>query len=71
MNRYVISPEASRDLDRITDYFVSCNIDAGERFIKEFNKKCKNLLVFPNMGRIYVEIEPSLRGIPLDDYIIW
>lgn len=69
MNRYIISPAASRDLDEIVNYFVSRNIEAGERLIQEFNQKCKKL-VNPNIGRSYAEIEPSLRGVPLDGYVI-
>ncbi len=70
MKRYIIAPAASRDLNEIVDYFISRDVEAGERFIAEFNKKCRNLANFPNIGRSYVEIEPSLRGIPLEGYVI-
>ena len=70
MSNYIISPLACRDLDEIFDYFVSRNIEAGERFVEEFEKKCRNLVEFPNMGRSYAQIKPSLRGIPLEGYII-
>jgi toxin ParE1/3/4 len=66
MRHYIIAPAASRDLNAIGDYFISHDVEAGERFITEFNKKCRNLVNFPNIGRSYAEIEPSLRGIPLD-----
>lgn len=71
MSHYIISPTASRDLDEIIDYFTERNIDAGERFIKGFNTKCRNLLQFPNMGRSYADLAPSLRGLPVDGYIIF
>ena len=51
MSRSTISQTASRDLAKIIDYFSNLNIEAGERFIKEFEKKCKNLVDFPNMER--------------------
>lgn len=35
MKIHIISPEASRDLSEIIDYFVTKNIDAGERFVDE------------------------------------
>lgn len=35
MKMHIISPEASRDLSEIIDYFVTKNIDAGERFVDE------------------------------------
>ncbi|MEM9219425.1 MAG: type II toxin-antitoxin system RelE/ParE family toxin [Cyanobacteria bacterium P01_F01_bin.150] len=66
----LIAPETSQDLDRIFDYFTENNVEAGERFVTAFAKKCEKLLQFPNMGQSYQEIEPSLRGIPLDGYII-
>jgi toxin ParE1/3/4 len=70
MNRYMISPTASQNLDEITDYFLSRSIEAGERFTQEFDKKCQNLVNFPKIGRSYSELEPGLRGISLENYII-
>ncbi|PSN16752.1 type II toxin-antitoxin system RelE/ParE family toxin [filamentous cyanobacterium CCT1] len=70
MNRYVITLEASRDLQEIVDYFLSRNVNAGERFVQEFNRKCERLLQFPNMGKSYENVRPSLRGLPLMDFII-
>jgi toxin ParE1/3/4 len=49
MIRSIISRTASRDLAEIVDYFADINIEAGERFVQEFEKKCKNLVNFPNM----------------------
>ncbi|MBW4608209.1 MAG: type II toxin-antitoxin system RelE/ParE family toxin [Hassallia sp. WJT32-NPBG1] len=69
--QYVIAVEASQDLDEILDYFLQRNVDAGERFIREFNKKCQNLAQFPNIGRSYANFDPTLRGIALDGYIIF
>ena len=71
MTSYIISPLASRDLDDIFDYFAEFSVDAGERFVDDFNKKCRNLAAFPHIGRAYTEIESSLRGISLSGYIIF
>jgi toxin ParE1/3/4 len=68
---YFIAKEASQDLDEILDYFLVRNINAGERFIQRFNKKCQNIAQFPNVGRTYGKFDPSLRGIALDGYIIF
>lgn len=70
MKQYIISPEASLDLSEIIDYFTVRNIEAGEHFVDEFERKCKYLTNFPNMGRSYGNIQSGLRGIPLDSYII-
>ncbi|MCA6590304.1 MAG: type II toxin-antitoxin system RelE/ParE family toxin [Pseudanabaena sp. M090S1SP1A06QC] len=53
------------------DYFAELSVDAGERFVDDFNKKCRNLVSFPSIGRAYTEIDSSLRGIPLSGYIIF
>ncbi len=70
MKQHIISPKASLDLEEIIDYFASRSIEAGERFVDEFDKKCKYLANFSNMGRSYGNIKPELRGVPLDSYII-
>ena len=70
MSRSTISQTASRDLVEILDYFTNINIDTGERFIQEFEKKCKNIVNFPNMGRSYEDIAPFLRGLAIDGHII-
>jgi len=69
--RYRIAPSASQDLERISEYYMSRSIEAGERLFQEFNRKCQNLVQFPNMGRNYSHIMPLLRGVPLDGYIIF
>jgi plasmid stabilization system protein ParE len=37
MPSFQISPEASRDLNEIIDYFLVSSLDAGDRFIAAFN----------------------------------
>jgi toxin ParE1/3/4 len=69
--RYSIAASASQDLDRIAEYYASRSVEAGERLFQEFNRKCQNLVQFPNMGRSYGHIMPMLRGIPLDGYIVF
>lgn len=71
MTQYIISPEAIEDLRNINNYFAITNIEAGEKLLDEFEKKCCYLIQFPNIGRSYREIRPYLRGIPLDGYIIF
>ncbi len=71
MNRCVITLQASRDLDEISEYFVSRNIEVGEKLLQLFNEKCTRLMQFPNMGKSYAHIRSWLRGIPLDNYIIF
>ena len=71
MNQYIISTEAIRDMEQILDYLANTNINAGEKFLEEFSKKCRYLTQFPLMGRSYREIRPYLRGLPMKNYIIF
>jgi len=71
MSRYLISPSASRDLNAIAEYFLTRNVDAGEKLFQEFTKKCQYIAQFPNLGKSYDYLRFSLRGVPLDGYIIF
>ena len=71
MSRYVINILASRDLNEIADYFAETNIEAGEWFFREFNRKCQQLVSFPNSGKSYAKVRADLRGLPLEGYIIF
>lgn len=65
MSRYDINILALRDLNEIADYFAETNLEAGERFFREFNRKCQQLVAFPNSGKSYAKIRADLRGLPL------
>jgi toxin ParE1/3/4 len=71
MNPCVITLQASQDLDEISEYFVSRNVEAGEKLLQLFNEKCARLMQFPNMGKSYAHIRSWLRGVPLNNYIIF
>ena len=71
MSCYVINILASRDLNEIADYFAENSLEAGERFFSDFNRKCQQLVAFPNSGKSYGEIRPDLRGLSVEGYIIF
>ena len=68
---HLISEEASADLEDITDYFLNVSVESGDRFVKEFDRKCLYLTQFPYIGKIYPDLAPDLRGIRLERYIIF
>ena len=70
MSQYIISRPAIRDLESISAYFTDVNIEAGEKFLQGFSKRCKQLVSFPNIGRSYDDLQIGLRGLPLEGYII-
>ena len=71
MSRYLINILASQDLNEIADYFAEQNLEAGERFFQEFNRRCEQLIAFPNSGKSYAAIREGLRGMPLSGYILF
>ncbi len=71
MSLYVINILASRDLDEIANYFTEANLEAGERFFRDFNRKCQQLVAFPSSGKSYAPVRADLRGLPLESYIIF
>ncbi|MEO1375213.1 MAG: type II toxin-antitoxin system RelE/ParE family toxin [Cyanobacteria bacterium J06635_10] len=70
-SRYFINILATEDLKGIANYFATNNVEAGDQFFNKFDRRCEQLINFPNMGRSYAEIRPNLRGLPLDGYIIF
>jgi toxin ParE1/3/4 len=64
MTRYEIAEGAKRDLDEILDYFLAVNLEAGERFVQAFNRKCQNLVNFPSIGRSYDHIAQIYEAFP-------
>ena len=71
MPQYTISPTAIRDLEDIIDYFTERNVEAGDLLLNEFTKKCRYITQFPLIGRSYSQIYNYLRGIPMQNYIIF
>ncbi len=70
MSKYIISQPAIRDLESISSYFANVNIEAGEKFLQGFSKRCQQIASFPNIGRSYDDLQSGLRGLPLEGYII-
>jgi toxin ParE1/3/4 len=60
MSRYVINILASRDLNEIADYFTENSLEAGDRFFRDFDRKCQQLVAFPSSGKSYASIRPNL-----------
>ena len=71
MRRYEISRTASYDLEEIVDYLSDRGFDSGEQFLKKFIQKCRNLVNFPLIGKLYDDLDSGLRGVFLDRYIIF
>jgi len=63
---------ASRDIEDIIDQIADRQgFDAADRYLQQINAKCQTIASFPNIGRSRDELAPSLRSLPIDDYLIF
>jgi toxin ParE1/3/4 len=68
---FILAPSTIRDLDRLSQYFLETNVEAGERLFQTLNQKFYNLTQFPNLGKPYPHLDPDIRGLIVDKYIIF
>jgi toxin ParE1/3/4 len=71
MSNYSFSDDAVRDLDDICEYIARNNFGAASKLFDRIRERCKAVADFPNMGKNYSQLSPSLRGFIVDDYIIF
>ena len=71
MSSYTFSDAAVRDLDEICEYIAIENSRAASQLFDKIRQKCKLVASFPNMGKTYPKLDPSLRGFVIDDYIVF
>lgn len=71
MSRYRLTPEASRDLEGISDFIAHDNPVAALRVIDDIEEKCKALAQMPEMGRLRPELVPGLRSLTVGNYLIF
>ena len=71
MSRYFLSLVAERDLEEINAYIASYDLSAANRFLKEIAQKFQLLANFPNIGRLWNDLNPPLRSFPVGKYLIF
>jgi toxin ParE1/3/4 len=71
MSSYSFSDTAIRDLEEICNYIAIENSRAASQLFDRIRQKCKLVASFPNMGKTYSKLAPTLRGFVVDDYIIF
>lgn len=68
---FILAPSSTYDLDRLSQYFLENNVEAGERLFKMLNERFYSLTQFPNMGKPYPHLHPHIRGLLVEKYIIF
>ena len=71
MSSYSFSDTAVRDIDEICEYIAIENSKAASQLFDKIRQKCKLVASFPNMGKTYPKLDPSLRGFVIDNYIVF
>ena len=71
MSRYHISDRARFDLDEIWLFIAKDNQVAADRLVDSLVQKFPILASTPGIGRLRIELGPSLRGFPVGKYIIF
>ena len=71
MSRFVLHPEAYRDIDDIWEYIATDNLDAADRVLEEIYETIGSLVAFPHQGHSRPDLTSRPRRFQsLRDYVI-
>ena len=72
MMRFILAPEAERDLDEIWEYIAQDDLDAADRFIEKLLDNVRKLADRPGMGHTREDLveDRALRFWPVGNYLI-
>ncbi|MBD2091568.1 type II toxin-antitoxin system RelE/ParE family toxin [Microcoleus sp. FACHB-1515] len=71
MARVRFTPQAKTDLLAINRFIAQDNPSAARRLIANIRQQCERLAEFPEMGRLWEELNPPLRSFPVGNYLIF
>ena len=72
MRRIRVSKDAERDLDQIWIHVATnASEETANRFIDRLTSPLPLLARNPRLGRSRDEIQPGLRSLPVDDYVVF
>jgi toxin ParE1/3/4 len=71
MPRVLKTPAAEEDLISIGTYIALDNPSAADKLLDTIDKKLHLLAEFPGLGQRRDELAPSLRSLPLGNYLIF
>jgi plasmid stabilization system protein ParE len=71
MNRFVLHPEAYRDIEEIWEYIAADNLSAADSLVEEIYELIRKLVAFPAQGHARNDLTSRpLRFSILRDYVI-
>ena len=72
MAYFVHTIEARRDLANIRAFLTEeAGPETAGRILSEIEDACQRIADFPNIGKERPELDPELRSIPHDEYVIF
>jgi toxin ParE1/3/4 len=71
VSEVVLSELAEADLTDIWVFVARDNATAADRLIDEIHEKCRFLANTPKAGRHRPEVDPSIRGFAVGNYLIF
>ena len=71
MTNLIVSPEAEQDLIDIWLYIAEDQPTNADRFLERLEKKAKRLAEFSDLGIDRTELNPGLKSVPLDRYVLY
>jgi toxin ParE1/3/4 len=71
MRVFQITPEASRDMERIADNLANFSgLPSSDRFLSGITKALGRLTRFPNLGHQRNDLSPGIRNLIYEKYLI-
>lgn len=70
-HQLVISEQAQDDLIDIWQYIALDSIEIADDFVDLVYEMCREIAVFPEMGRKRDELVPGIRSLPVKKYVIF
>jgi toxin ParE1/3/4 len=71
VSEVVLSEIAQSDLTDIWAFVAQDDASAAERLINRIREKCQMLATTPKVGRQRPELDPSIRGFPVGNYVVF
>jgi toxin ParE1/3/4 len=71
MRSFQLTPEASRDMERIADDLANFSgLPSSDRFLSGLTKALARLTRFPNLGHQRNDLSPGIRNLIYEKYLI-
>ena len=72
MAYFTFTPTAEADYREIRAFLTAeAGPETAERILGEIDDVCQRAADFPNIGKARPEVDPDLRSIPHDEYVIF